>query len=119
VAYRIAVDIGGTFTDCVVVDSDGQRTVSKALTRYGALEEGVLEAVQVNAQQLGLTRQQLLEETEMFVHGTTQATNALITHTGVRVGLITTKGHEDVMSIGRVYSKMAGSRSPSRSSPRA
>jgi N-methylhydantoinase A/oxoprolinase/acetone carboxylase beta subunit len=108
VPYRIAVDIGGTFTDCVVVDSHGERTVSKALTRYGALEDGVLEAVEVNAQQLGLSRAELLAGTDMFVHGTTQATNALITHTGARTGLITTAGHEDALSIGRVYSKMAG-----------
>lgn len=106
--YRIAVDIGGTFTDCVVVDESGVRTVSKALTHYGALEDGVLEAVEVNAEQLGLSLQEILGQTEMFVHGTTQATNALLTHNGVRVGLITTKGHEDVLRIGRVYSKMAG-----------
>lgn len=106
--FRIAVDIGGTFTDCVVVDGVGQRTVAKALTRYGALEDGVLEAVGVSAQQLNLSPRELLGRTETFVHGTTQATNALLTHTGVRVGMITTRGHEDVLRIGRVYSKMAG-----------
>jgi N-methylhydantoinase A/oxoprolinase/acetone carboxylase beta subunit len=108
VPYRIAVDIGGTFTDCVVVDQQGERTVSKALTRYGALDEGVVEAVALNARQLGLSGPELLADTELFVHGTTQATNALITHDGARVGLITTAGHEDVLSIGRVYSKIAG-----------
>ncbi|HXC83525.1 MAG TPA: hydantoinase/oxoprolinase N-terminal domain-containing protein, partial [Trebonia sp.] len=106
--YRIAVDIGGTFTDCVVVDQQGERTVSKALTRYGALDEGVIEAVALNARQLGLSESELLADTELFVHGTTQATNALITHEGALVGLITTAGHEDVLSIGRVYSKIAG-----------
>jgi len=108
VAYRIAVDIGGTFTDCVVVDEQGERTVSKALTRYGALDEGVVEAVALGARQLGMTGPELLAATELFVHGTTQATNALITRDGARVGLITTAGHEDVLSIGRVYSKIAG-----------
>jgi N-methylhydantoinase A/oxoprolinase/acetone carboxylase beta subunit len=108
VPYRIAVDIGGTFTDCVVVDEQGERAVSKALTRYGALDEGVLEAVALGARQLGMTAPELLARTELFVHGTTQATNALITHEGARVGLITTAGHEDVLSIGRVYSKIAG-----------
>jgi len=108
VAYRIAVDIGGTFTDCVVVDEQGERTVSKALTRYGALDEGVVEAVGLGARQLGMTGPDLLAATELFVHGTTQATNALITRDGARVGLITTAGHEDVLSIGRVYSKIAG-----------
>jgi N-methylhydantoinase A/oxoprolinase/acetone carboxylase beta subunit len=108
VAYRIAVDIGGTFTDCVIVDEQGERTVSKALTRYGALDEGVVEAVGLGARQLGLAGPELLAGTELFVHGTTQATNALITRDGARVGLITTAGHEDVLSIGRVYSKIAG-----------
>jgi N-methylhydantoinase A/oxoprolinase/acetone carboxylase beta subunit len=108
VPYRIAVDIGGTFTDCVVVDHHGERAVSKALTRYGALHEGVIEAVALSARQLGLSASGLLADTELFVHGTTQATNALITREGARVGLITTAGHEDVLNIGRVYSKIAG-----------
>ena len=106
--YRIAVDIGGTFTDCVIVDHEGRRLVAKALTRYGALEDGVLEAVEVIATELGLSLRDLLAATDTFVHGTTQATNALVTHTGVRVGLITTRGHEDVLRIGRVYAKIAG-----------
>ncbi|MET7484550.1 hydantoinase/oxoprolinase family protein [Streptomyces sp. NPDC005538] len=107
-SYRIAVDIGGTFTDCVVVDDQDHRHVSKALTRYGALEDGVLEAVEVVAAELGLSLRDLLARTGTFVHGTTQATNALVTHSGVRVGLLATRGHEDVLRIGRVYSKIAG-----------
>jgi N-methylhydantoinase A len=108
VSYRIAVDIGGTFTDCVVVDDQDRRYVSKALTRYGALEDGVLEAVEVVAGELGLALSELLARTDTFVHGTTQATNALVMHSGVRVGLLATRGHEDVLRIGRVYSKIAG-----------
>lgn len=106
--YRIGVDIGGTFTDCVVVDADGSRSISKSLTTTGELERGVLDAVGRSAEQLGRSRADLLAETELFVHGTTQATNAILTRTGARTGLITTKGHEDVLTIGRVYSKMAG-----------
>ena len=106
--YRIGVDIGGTFTDCVVADERGRRTVSKAPTTPGSLQDGVLEAVAVNAEQLGLTRPALLAATELFVHGTTQATNAMLTRTGARTGLITTKGHEDAIIIGKVYAKVAG-----------
>ncbi len=106
--YRIGVDIGGTFTDCVVADEQGGRTVSKAPTTPGSLQDGVLEAVAVNAEQLGLTRPELLAATELFVHGTTQATNAMLTRTGARTGLITTKGHEDAIIIGKVYAKVAG-----------
>ena len=106
--YRIGVDIGGTFTDCVVADEHGSRSVSKAPTTPGSLQDGVLEAVAVNAEQLGLTRAQLLAATDLFVHGTTQATNAMLTRTGARTGLITTKGHEDAIIIGKVYAKVAG-----------
>jgi len=108
VRYRIGVDIGGTFTDCVVADEHGSRSVSKAPTTPGSLQDGVLEAVAVNAEQLGLTRAQLLAATDLFVHGTTQATNAMLTRTGARTGLITTKGHEDAIIIGKVYAKVAG-----------
>lgn len=106
--YRVAVDIGGTFTDCVVVGADGDRSISKSLTTHAALSDGVLSAVAVNAEQLGITVQQLLEETSLFVHGTTVGTNAVLTRTGAKTGLITTKGHEDAMIIGKVYAKRAG-----------
>src|SRR5579862_1458231 len=106
--YRIAVDIGGTFTDCVVADERGGRTVSKAPTTPGALHEGVLEAVAQGAAQLALSRPALLAASELFVHGTTQATNAMLTRGGARTGLITTRGHEDAIIIGKVHSKVAG-----------
>lgn len=106
--YRIGVDIGGTFTDCVVSDEDGRRTVSKAMTTPGSLQDGVLEAVRVNAERRALSRRELLGATDRFVHGTTQATNAMLTRTGARTGLITTRGHEDAIIIGKVFSKVAG-----------
>jgi N-methylhydantoinase A len=93
VRFRIGVDIGGTFTDCVVANERGGRTVSKAPTTPGSLEQGVLEAVRVSAEQLGLSLKELLQATDLFVHGTTQATNAILTRTGARTGLITTRGH--------------------------
>ena len=107
-ALRIGVDIGGTFTDCIVVDADGHRTVSKSLTTHGALAEGVLSALEVNATERGIRRSELLEQCESFVHGTTVATNAILTRTGARAGLITTAGHEDALIIGKIYAKRAG-----------
>jgi N-methylhydantoinase A len=106
--FRIGVDIGGTFTDCVVVDAEGERTVSKALTTYESLSDGVLAALEVAAAELGIERSELLAGTEMLVHGTTVATNAVLTRGGVRTGLITTRGHEDALIIGKVFSKRAG-----------
>jgi N-methylhydantoinase A/oxoprolinase/acetone carboxylase beta subunit len=106
--YRIAVDIGGTFTDCVVVSDAGERTVAKALTTSGALADGVLDALAAVAAELELDLPALLGATDAFVHGTTQATNAIVTRSGARTALITTKGHEDALVIGRLYSKIAG-----------
>ena len=60
--YRIGVDIGGTFTDCVVVDASGRRSVAKSLSTHGSLADGVLSAVAVNAESLGLTRAELLRD---------------------------------------------------------
>lgn len=107
-SYRIAVDIGGTFTDCVIADAQGSRTVSKALTTPGSLEDGVLDALAVGAEQLGISRAALLAATDLLVHGTTQATNSILTRTGAKTGLLTTKGHEDAIIIGKVYAKVAG-----------
>jgi len=106
--YRIGVDIGGTFTDCAVLDGEGVRTASKALTTPDALEQGVLDSLAVNAAERGLSLGELLGATDLFMHGTTQATNALLVRRGARTGLITTIGHEDAIIIGRVYAKMAG-----------
>ena len=105
---RIGVDIGGTFTDCVVVDDSGGRFVSKSLTTHERLSNGVLSALTVAAGEIGIDRRALLEQTSMFVHGTTVATNAVLTRTGVKTGLITTRGHEDALIIGKVFSKRAG-----------
>jgi N-methylhydantoinase A len=106
--YKIGVDIGGTFTDCVVVDDDGRRSVSKSLTTHGALTDGVVSALEANADTRSIALGELLRETTLFVHGTTVATNALLTRTGSKAGLITTRGHEDAIIIGKVFAKRAG-----------
>ena len=106
--YCIAVDIGGTFTDCVVVDDLGKTTTSKSLTTPPDPSEGVIEAIRVAAEELGCTIESLLGNTSHFVHGCTIATNAMIERTGVKTGLITTKGFEDTIPIGRVLLKNAG-----------
>ena len=93
--YRIGVDSGGTCSDCVAADEHGGRTVSRAPTTPGPLQDGVLEAVAVNAEQLGLSRPALLAATDRFVHGTTRATSAMLTRTGARSGLITLDGRAD------------------------
>jgi N-methylhydantoinase A len=101
VSYLVGVDIGGTFTDCVVVDGDGRVTTAKAPSTPGNFAEGMIEALRAAAGQLGMTLGDLCRSTAVLSHGTTVGTNALVQKRGAKVGLITTKGHNDVLHIMR------------------
>ena len=107
-SYIIAVDSGGTFCDCVAFDGDGKVTRAKAPSTPPDFDRGVLDSVTEVARRLGRPLNDVLNETLLFAHGTTVATNVLIARTGAKVALITTKGHEDVMLIGRTAQKVAG-----------
>lgn len=112
--YRVGVDIGGTFTDCVVVDGAGQvATIAKSLTNKDAPALGVMAALELAADSLNVGLRELLERTSGFIHGCTVATNALLERKGARTGLLTTRGFEDTIFIGRVMQKSAG-RSPAQ-----
>ena len=106
--YVIAVDSGGTFTDTIVVDATGGVTAAKAVSTPDDFARGVLDSVTLAAERLGLTLEQLLAQATLFAHGTTVATNALLTRSGSTTGLITTRGHEDAIIIGRTIQKVAG-----------
>jgi N-methylhydantoinase A/acetophenone carboxylase len=97
---HIDIDTGGTFTDAFIV-LDGKSIYGKAPTTPHRLSEGCMEAVRVAAEELGLTLEQLLENTETFRFSTTYATNALIQKIGPKLGLITTEGFEDLVIIGK------------------
>lgn len=107
-SFIVAVDAGGTFSDCVVIDAEGHITTGKAPSTPGDYAQGILNAVGAAAAQLGLSVSQLLERAVLFGHGTTVATNTLLTKTGCRTGFITTRGHEDTIIIGRIFQKVAG-----------
>lgn len=104
----VGVDIGGTFTDLVVMDSAGQITTNKALTTPGELEKGVLSALELVAATRGVSFDELLASVAAFGHGTTQATNALIERTGAKTALITTLGFGDTLFIQRLLGFTAG-----------
>jgi N-methylhydantoinase A len=104
----LGIDIGGTFTDLVLMDDDGRISTAKALTTPGELEIGVLNAVALAAKAQGVTPEALLGEVKTFGHGTTQATNALIERTGARTGLITTHGFGDTIELQRLMGFTAG-----------
>jgi N-methylhydantoinase A len=97
----VGVDIGGTFTDCVVLDHKGRITATKAPSTPGNFAEGMLAAMGVAAERLGLSFEEFCREVEVLTHGTTVGTNALIQRKGAKVGLITTRGHEDAIHIMR------------------
>ncbi|MGF1455810.1 MAG: hydantoinase/oxoprolinase family protein [Alphaproteobacteria bacterium] len=92
---RLAVDIGGTFTDVVVERADGARVTSKVLTTHGDPGEGVLDGA---ARALGDADLQPQDIT-VIIHGTTLATNALIERRGAVTALLTTEGHRDSLEM--------------------
>src|SRR6202051_1971386 len=92
---RIAIDSGGTFTDCVFV-RDGKLQIIKVASRPDAPAEAIVEAFKLTAAQ-ALSN----SDTHDLVCGTTVGTNALLERRGGRVALITTAGFEDVLEIGR------------------
>ncbi len=97
--YRIGVDVGGTFTDLVLVDDAGQVLTAKVPSCPGDPSVGVLRGLEQLAAAIGLERSALLRHTERLVHGTTVVTNALVEQKGARVGLITTEGHRDILEM--------------------
>jgi N-methylhydantoinase A len=87
---RLAVDVGGTFTD-VALEHDEFQVTSKVLTTPEAPELGVLEGIKKALDKSGLTPANI----DILIHGTTLATNALIERKGAKVALITTEGLRD------------------------
>ena len=95
---RISTDIGGTFTDVVSVDDNGELNVVKVSTTSGNFAEGIFDALDLLAEQYGVTLHDLLSQCSIFVHGSTVSTNALIMRNAAKIGLILTKGHRDILT---------------------
>lgn len=107
--YIIGVDVGGTFTDTVLLESEGSITQAKALSTPQDFSVGVLNSVQTAAEGLGLTLDDLMAEADAFLLGTTAAENALINRKLAKVGLLMTRGFEDTLVLTRGgYGRWAG-----------
>ena len=106
--YIIGVDTGGTFTDVVVLSNAGEVWTAKASTTPDDFSRGVMDAVDEAARTAGIETAKLLGNTTLLKHGSTVATNALITRSGVKVGFITTKGFEDTTEIMRAIGRVDG-----------
>lgn len=92
--YRVAVDIGGTFTDLVIEHDRGESiAATKVLSTPGHLVDGVIEAVRATGVPV--------EDFSLFVHGTTAGLNAFLERRGANVALVTTRGFRDTYLIGR------------------
>ena len=96
--YRLGCDIGGTFTDFVLVNDDtGEFQINKCLTTPGdpsdAVEAGIREMLERTPG--------FMPQIEEIIHGTTLVINAIIERKGARTGLITTRGFRDVLELGR------------------
>ncbi len=101
--YKVCVDIGGTFTDCVVSDEQGNLRQFKAPStpKDGQFEQGVMDAMGEAALGYGLPFEKFVSQVELLVHGCTVATNAVVTRNLAKTALITTKGFRDIIEMRR------------------
>jgi N-methylhydantoinase A len=107
-AYVIGVDVGGTFTDAVLDDDAGTILAAKAASTPPDYSQGVLDVLEVLAEQLGRPLPEMLAETHHVAHGTTSSLNALVTRQVPPVGFLTTKGHRDSIYIMNIEGRYLG-----------
>jgi N-methylhydantoinase A len=95
--FRVGVDVGGTFTDFTVLHADGRVSLWKEDSDPVEPIRPIRQGLQAVADRLALPLETFLSRTELFVHGTTIATNSLIQRSGPRLGLLCTQGFRDVL----------------------
>jgi N-methylhydantoinase A len=99
-SYRLGVDVGGTFTDLLLIDEDSGKTfTAKVPSTPQDSSIGVLNGVARICEESGVDPAQI----RRVMHGTTVATNAVLTGKGSRVGLVTTKGFQQVLQVARSF----------------
>ena len=98
--YRLGVDVGGTFTDLILVDEkSGSIHTAKVPSTPADSSIGVMNGVAKVCDNAGIDPSEIAQ----VMHGTTVATNTVLTGTGAKVGLVTTKGYQQVLQIARSY----------------
>ncbi|MCH8136951.1 MAG: hydantoinase/oxoprolinase family protein, partial [Proteobacteria bacterium] len=99
-AFRLGVDVGGTFTDLLLIDeSSGQTYMAKVPSTPEDSSVGVLNGISQICDESGIDPTKI----DQVMHGTTVATNAVLTGQGAKVGLITTKGFRHVLQVARSF----------------
>jgi N-methylhydantoinase A len=96
--FRIGVDVGGTFTDFLVVSDEGSRLEHKTSSTPEDSAQGVVVGLEAIAARLDLEWSAFLNSVEAIVHGTTVATNAILTRRGANVGVLCTDGFRDTLT---------------------
>jgi N-methylhydantoinase A len=98
---RVCVDVGGTFTDCLVMDETGLLQKFKSSTTPSDPSKGFMDAMKKAARHYGVNVNEFLSQIEVLVHGTTLATNVLLTGRGAKAGMLTTKNFRDIIELRR------------------
>jgi len=98
---RLAIDTGGTFVDCLVADEQGELRAFKAPSTPPDFALGVLNSLESAARGYGVSLSEFLGTVEVFIHGSTVATNAITTKQGAPTGMITTKNFRDIYELRR------------------
>lgn len=96
--WRLGVDVGGTFTDLVLLSPDGHASTRKVLSTTADYAEAILQGARELIAAAGISAGGVAE----IIHGTTVATNAIVERRGAKTGLITTEGFRDLLEIGRI-----------------
>ena len=104
--FVVSSDIGGTFTDTVVIDHAGMVSRFKAPSVPRDPAQGVLETLSLAADEMAVSLRDFMEQIIFFSHGTTIATNAIIEGKRARVGLLQTQGFGDTLAIMRGFKSL-------------
>jgi len=97
--YRLGVDAGGTFTDFILADSEGEVSLFKTESTPCDPTKAIGAGLGLISEATGLTPKDIISQCDLCINGTTVGLNALIQHKGAKTGLICTKGHEDSIEI--------------------
>jgi N-methylhydantoinase A len=97
--YRLGIDAGGTFTDFILADRDGDVRLFKALSTPQDPTQAIRNGLRLIEEETGITARDIVSNADLCINGTTVGLNALIQHKGAKTGLIATKGHEDSIEI--------------------
>jgi N-methylhydantoinase A len=99
--YRVGIDVGGTFTDFLVISPSGEARAFKTLSTPEDPSIGLMDGLREISRAFGLSLGRFSGEVDTIVHGTTVTTNAVLTRAGAKTGLLTTEGTRDTLEMRR------------------